>query len=334
MISCFILFLFAALRYMYGNDYPGYLSEYNKIQLGIASQFEEPLFAWLNRIIPSFYLLIAITSLFFVVVIYKLITKNVSRRYAWIGLMIFIVNPYLFLMNLSAIRQCLAMLLFVIAVPYGIKRRFVPYALLVCIGSMFHKTSILLLPIYFLLSSKPFRRRNVLLVLLGLMVMFRLFATNEIVLWIAQQFDDKNYIHYANNALQNSIRATLLTSIYLAYVLLNMNKLEGKKLVYAKLALVGYTMGVLAYQLSMFTRIQMYFDIFTIVAIPTILEQVNGEGKIYINHAKPQETIWKCINRYAFPACIFLIYFLRYYSFFTNSMWTSFFTYQTIFSAP
>lgn len=333
-MSFFILFLFAALRYMYGNDYSGYLYEYNKIHLGLRSGFEETLFVLLNKICPSFYMLIAVTSAVFVTVVYKMVIHNVSREYSWLSLFIFVVCPYLFLMNLSAIRQCLAIMAFVVAVPFGMKRKPIPYALLIVIAAMFHKSAILLLPVYFILGTKAFRRCTVLLVLLALAIMFRLSETNEIALWIARGFEDKNYIHYASNDLKNSLRATLLTSIYFAYVLLNMDKLEGKQLVYSKLTLVGYSMGILAFQLSLFTRVQMYFDIFTIVTIPTIMETVNRQGKIYVNLVSPQETIWKCVNKYVFPVLIVLIYFLRYYSFFTNPMWSSFVTYQTIFSAP
>lgn len=334
IMSFFILFLFSALRYMYGNDYPGYLSEFNKIKLGIRSLYSEQLFIYLNRISPSFFFMIAVISGVFVLTIYLLVTRNLSKRYAWLGLFIFVVSPYLFLMNLSAIRQCIAMLLFIAAIPYGMKRKPIPFCLLLFIGTQFHKSAFLLFPVYFILSPKPFRRRNVLLVLAALAIMFQLSATNDVALWIARQFDDSNYVHYASGELGNSLRATLLSGIYFVYVLLNMDKLEGKKLIYAKLALVSYSMSILAYQLSLFTRVQMYFDIFTIVAIPTIIERVNAEGKIYINRANPQETVWKCINKYVLPALIIAIYFLRYYSFFTNPMWSSFADYQTIFSAP
>lgn len=333
-VGFFVLFLFAALRYMYGNDYRNYLYEYNGIQLGWESQFEgEALFYVLNRLSPSFNFLIAVTSLIFVVAVYRLVGRNVSWRNAWISLFIFVISPYLFLMNLSAIRQCLAMVLFVVAVRYGMERKLIPYAFWVLTGALFHKSAVILLPVYFILQPKQFKRRYVLLVV-GVMAVLLWFTNlNEIALWGANLFDDKNYATYAENGLQNSLRATLLTGISFVYVLMNMEKLESRNLVYAKLSLIGYALGILAFRMSMFTRIQMYFDIFTIVTIPTIMETVNAEGKIYVNFANRQETVWKCINKYVLPTLIVLVYFLRYYSFFTNSSWEAFFTYRTIFSA-
>lgn len=329
----FVLFMFAALRYMYGNDYRGYLSEYNAIRQGWRSQFDdEVLFKLLNQISPSFYILIAITSLIFILAVYKLVKQNLSRRYAWMGLFIFAVCPYIFLVNLSSVRQCLAMVVFMAAVRYGMERKWLPYVLLIVISALFHKSAVILLPVYLILGGKQFKKWHAVIVLAGILLLTLLVDFNALIQRSVGWFKDANYIHYANSEQHNSLRATLLTGIYFAYVLLNMDKLEGKQLVYAKLSLIGYGVGILAFQVSMLTRIQMYFDIFTIITIPTIMETINAKGKIPVNLEKPQETVWRCVNKYVFPTLIIMVYFLRYYSFFTTPTWEAFYTYKTIFS--
>ena len=235
-------------------------------------------------------------------------------------------------MNLSAIRQCMAMVMFMAAVRYGMDRKLIPYVCLVIMGSLFHKSAIILLPVYLIFRNDQFKRRHMLLVLVLAVVLFWFTNLSEVAMQVAVWFEDNSYARYASNDMRNSLRATLLTGISFLYVFMNIGKLEGTKLAYAKLALVGYGMGILAFRLSMFTRIQMYFDIFTVVAIPTIMEAVNAEGKIRISFANPQQTVWRCINKYVLPTLIIMVYFLRYYSFFTNPMWRAFFTYQTIFS--
>lgn len=328
----FILFLFAALRYMYGSDYINYLNAYNMIQLGIDPPFDEELCIFLNRISPSFYLLIAASSAAFVWTVHKLLIRNVSRKYAWIGLFVFVISPYLFLMNLSAIRQCMAMVMFICAVRQGINRKFLPFAAWVIFGSMFHKTAIILLPVYFILDQRVFRRRHTLLIMTAIMSILIFVDVRAISRIAIVAFNEVNFLSYMEKDNGNSLRATIMTGIFFLYVLFNMEKLEGKKLVYAKLSLVGYGLGLMAVYLSMFTRLQMYFDIFSIVTIPSIMETVNSEGKIRIYLRKPQKTLWRCVNKYALPMLMVVIYFLRYYSFFTTPMWEAFFTYQTIFS--
>ena len=122
----------------------------------------------------------------------------------------------------------------------------------------------------------------------------------------------------------NSLRATVLTGVYFVYVAINLVHLKGYKLLCGKLYLIGLLFGMLAFYFSMITRLQMYFDIFSVVAIPAIMEH-------YIRNASGK---WrKLINLYLFPGLIFAIYLARYYTFFTNPMWESFNTYHTIFEA-
>ena len=66
-------------------------------------------------------------------------------------------------------------------------------------------------------------------------------------------------------------------------------------------------------------KTQLYFDLFCIVAFPRMLAQPHKGS-----------TLSQALLNWLLPGLIVLILLLRYYSFFTNPMWTSFFTYQTI----
>lgn len=329
----FLLFLFAALRHMYGSDYNAYYMNYQAIHRGWTDIFEgEPLYLLLNLIMPSFHWLIALTSLVFVMAIYYLITRNLPRNYVWLGLLIFIINPQLFLVNLSAMRQCLAMLLFIAAIPFAWKRKPIPYILLLLVGSLFHKSVLVLIPFYLFLSPKPVKTGKIIAVLAVVVVGLYMVDIVGVAKFAALLFDDRQYMHYATNEITNSLRATLLTSVYFIFVLFNLPKLEGKMLVFGKLYLVSTMLGVLAFRLSMLTRIQMYFEIFSVVVIPAILIELRKEGKAKVDPSRPVASVWGCINHYVLPILVFLIYGLRYYSFFTNPSWSKYFTdYRTIF---
>lgn len=330
-IAFFVLFSFAAMRYMYGNDYSSYLYHYNSIRTGWDSPFDgEYLYTLMNQTVPSFYLLIAITSLAFVVTVYILVKRNLEPDYAWLGLLIFVISPYLFLMNLSAIRQCMALVFFIAAVHFGIQRKPIRYGLLVIIGALFHKSAYVLLPVYLLLDDRRFKKRYVVLVVAMLFVLLWVVDISEIVTRAAQIFDDANYLYSAKSDMKNSLRATLLTSISFVYVLGNLPKLEGKALVYGKLYLISPVLGILAIRLSALTRIQMYFDIFAVVALPAIFCCVQQQEPIVVDHERKLKTLWDVANKYLLPLLILLVYLLRYYAFFTNPMWKPFWKYQTI----
>ena len=299
---------------------------------GVYNFSGEPLFNMLNHVVPSFFVLVAIISAVFVYIIYRLISGNLPSGYVWVGVFIFLFNPYLFLVNLSALRQCLAMCAFIIAVNAAYKKRFLLYVVLVAIGALCHKSAWVLLPVYFFINAKPVKKSHVAVIAAAILML--LFAVNiqAVVESVAVWFDSANYIYHATQGVTNTLRATLLTSIFLIYTLFNLPKLQGKALVYGKLCLVSCALGVLAFRLSMLTRIQMYFEMFSVVALPQIYIAVKNQGPVYADYRNAMGSLWHIINRYALPILIVVIYLLRYYSFFTNPMWESFVEYHTIFS--
>lgn len=329
--SFLLLTIVSSIRYMYGNDYRSYYIHFYNIKNGYESVFDsEILFTLLNKLLPSFHVLIIVTSVVFIYQIYKFMMDNLNQRQIWIGVFIFLINPYLYLVNLSAIRQCIAMCCFCVAVSYMLKRDVKRYLLFIIAAALFHKSAILLLPVYLLIGTKRIKKRYVVLIILGIWFLLSFPEFYSVIETILSLFDDLNYVRYMDEGLSNSLRATLLSSIYLVYVLFNLPKLEGKYVLYGKLYLISMILAVLAYRLSMVTRIQMYFDIFSIVVLPHLFYKNINNGYITIYFNNPLKTIWGVINQYILPALIIMIYFLRYYSFFTNPMWQSFVKYRTI----
>lgn len=325
-ILFFALFVFSAIRYDYGNDYASYLRWFNYIKSTGSNPFgEQILYTFLNKISPSFNFLLTIVSGFYLYTVYRLIKNNVSDNYIGVSFLIFLINPYLFLMNLSAIRQSIAIALFIIAVYFSKKRKIIPYIVLILLATLFHKSAIILLPFYFWANGKKVKKWHIIAILA--VIVFLFFTPdkfNDLITYFLEFFDDKTYNHYFSEGTGNSIRSTVLTAVYLIYLLLNIFKLDGKALVYTKLYVIALIFAVLAYKLSMLTRLQMYFDIFSVVSLPGIIEW---------NIKNNQKQISVLFNVYIFPLLILLIYILRYYSFFTNELWQSFATYQTILGA-
>ncbi len=326
-----ILFLFAALRYDYGNDYNNYHIHYLQIQAGDFSAYEsEPLFTALNQAVPHFYLLIALTSLLFLAGVWAFLCMALPEERRWMGLAIFVGNPYLFLMNLSAIRQSLAMVAFLGAVELGIRRKFLAYCLAIALAALLHKSAWLLLALYPVLSDrpvKPWECGAVCLVLAGVLLAVDL---RQLLLWVAWLFRDGNYVHYVASSGSNSLRATLLTGVFFLYTLYNLPRLEGRSLVYAKLYLLSTLLGILAYRLSVFTRMQMYFEIFALAALPAIASRNRALGPVWAEPDQPVTALVECGNRFVLPYLMGVIMMLDYYSFFTTARWEPFWQYQSI----
>ena len=331
-IAFALLFVFAAIRYMYGNDYKNYMTMFDMVHRGVSLNDGEPLFELLCKVMPSFYVLIAVTSGFFVFTIYRLITKNLPTNYVWIGMFLFVYNTNLFVLNLSSIRQCIAMCVFLHAVNMAYERKPLHYVLLVVVAAMFHKILWTMLPLYFLLTDKPVKNWQVIVILLGVATVVALADLQSLAQNVLSVFNDKNYMHYSNLGLHNSLRATILTTLFFFYILFNLRCLEGKMLVYGKLYLLSTVLGLFAYRMTMFGRLQMLFEIVSVVVLPVIMLKTRERGPIIINYKNVLLTVWECVNKFVLPWLLLVIIVLRYYSFFIAEIWEPFFHYDTIFS--
>jgi hypothetical protein len=310
-----ILLLFLAFRYNYGNDYMAYFSIHQALNAGQpAWGGSDILFKLINIIIPNFYIYIFVISLFYMFIIYYLIQNNLKLSDYWFSLLILLLNPYLFLIHLSSIRQTIAICVIVISVKFIIEKKLLYFLFTVLIAAGFHASAIIILPFYFLLNQSKIKMRWIIIYLVTIIILlvspiFELIASN-IMAYFPQ------YQHYLTSDSTSSLRSSIVTSIILFIVLLNINKMEGKEIIFGKLALVALALSILSYKLTMLARIGMYFDIYLIIALPVICRKIENT-----------------VLRYLVYAAIISIYFFRYISFFSNPMWQEYYsTYHTVFS--
>ena len=325
-----ILFLFSSLRYDYGNDYMSYYRSFNQIKSGADVTFGKEFgFELLNKIMPSFFLLICIVDAVFLAAIYLLIKNNVNSRYVFISVFILLFNPYLFLLSLSAIRQTIAMCLFILAVQYSYKRKIIPYCLLIIVAAFFHFSAILLLPFYFFANDKKISNKLMIFIIV-ILVLLLLSSTlfEGIVNRLLSVLNDKNYNYYYKQQNTNSLRSTLLFGLILVYLIINHNLLNGKCRMYTKLYIVGVICGILAYKIQMISRIEQYFDIFAVASIPMIIKENVEKDKL-----SSQKSFLRFLNVWVLPMSVLLIFGLRYISFFNASVWEKFHEYHWVFDA-
>jgi hypothetical protein len=309
------LFLFMSLRFNYGNDYMGYYNNHSLMNAGVSAWgTSDYLFYLLNVSIPNFFIFIAVISLFYLATVYHLIKTNLRVKDYWFAILILLINPYLFLVQLSSLRQTLAICLFIFAVNFAVKKKLILYIAFVVLASEMHSSALLLLPLYFIMNEKKFNKKWVTISLL-LMVILLFSPIFDMILNKAFEYFP-HYRFYYEQGNQNSVRATLISSVYFFVILFNLNKLKGKQIIYGKLSLIATGISILAIKVSMLTRIGMYFDIFLIITLPQLFREISDK-KI----------------RILLFALLITIYLLRYYSFFTNPLWESYKNYKTILGA-
>lgn len=175
-ISFFIIFLFTALRFNFGTDYEGYLESFNYIikshsirSINFNSFLFEPAWAVLNYIFKpiGFFGFIIVLSAFICYTYYFIIKKYVDPKYYWFAIFIYVFSFDIMWIQFSALRQALAIAIFIHSVKYlNEKRNPVIYILLNLLGASFHTSAYFMLPLV-IFSFKKIRNSK----LLGIIIL-------------------------------------------------------------------------------------------------------------------------------------------------------------------
>jgi hypothetical protein len=185
--------------------------------------------------------------------------------------------------------------------------------MMILVATGFHKSAIIMLPLYFFLNESKIKKKWLALLVAGTSVLVFTPVLN-IVLGFAFRFFPQ-YEVYVNFGQSSGLRTALISGVLFLIVIFNINKLEGRAMIYGKLALIAVAISMIAVKIVMIARVGMYFDIFLIVALPQILANMNLK-----------------VNREIVFCIIIAIYAMRYLSFFINPLWSPYYSnYQTIF---
>lgn len=158
IVTSLLLFAFiSGVRWDVGVDHQHYLANYRIAQnKGTEISEYEPGFSILTSWMAAigihyifYFALLAFLQIFFV---YRTF-KNERYLLPFIGLIVILGAQYLMWMN--GIRQMLAATIFLYSLQFAAERKPIHYIAIILISSLFHKSSIILLPLYFI-ATKDF----------------------------------------------------------------------------------------------------------------------------------------------------------------------------------
>lgn len=173
-----LIFLFMVVRYGYGNDYFNYfyLHDYYH-SYGIGKVDFEYLYKVINIVSSDFQFVIFSQSAIFIIAFFTLgRALKFSRCNLFLVSLLFFLNPYLYLIHLSALRQSMAVCSFVFFLSlFMMHRKYIFILLMLFVPALFHKASLIYLLVPFaLLFSGFFYKQKWYLKLLLIMSMFPL----------------------------------------------------------------------------------------------------------------------------------------------------------------
>ncbi|MEA5071060.1 MAG: EpsG family protein [Petrimonas sp.] len=326
-LSFVFIFLFLAFRYDFGNDYQGYLlrfgtyqSEKLNLELFKLDLFEPGwiILNWLFKDIGFFNMTILL-AFFNSLLYYHFIVKYVPSKYYWLAVFFYIFNNNLLLIQLSAMRQAVAIMLFILSIDFLNKKNIIKFIVCIVIASFFHYTAILLALIFFLVNfNKKIGNRGLLIVLLIYicLILGGKFLTPYLFGFISI-FSEK-YEFYQDKGVVNSGIGFIYYSFILILLLYNEKKQNREVRLIFKISILSILIMPLSLILDIMGRFTLYLTPATIVAYPNLI-------------SKMKNPLFKIII--VLIICTFTLF--QFYNFFNSTTYNEYFMdYKTIFSAP
>lgn len=326
-VSFTLIFLFLALRYNFGNDYETYLDSFIEInrnhQIGYydnsSHRFEIGwlYLNWLFRPL-GFFVMTAVLALFNCVAYYCFIKKYVPVRYYWLAIFIYIFYPEFMLIHSSAMRQSIAIILFIFSLDYLYKKDAIRYFLCIGLASLFHVSALILLPVYLLgiFNRRIYTVLGVIFVsIYVLVILFAQSLSPYVILFIDNYFE--KYAGFQDAGVVDSGLGFLyfaVMSILAVYFVRLQNK---ETALVFMISIISSMLIPLNQIIGLIGRVGMYFAPATIITYSIILVDLKNP-----------------ISKTIYVTLILTATTYRFFQFFYSETYKDFIIYQTIFSAP
>ena len=274
-----ILFIVVGSRQFYvGTDTPMYLSLFEKCSqykwhiFGMTSYFEKG-YLFINIILSYLFtnksIFLYLFSFIFNFSIYKFI-KNNSNNY-FLSSFMYIGLLYVYL-SMTMYRQFCALILVLLAYKYLKKEKIIPFLLFVFMATLFHSTAWIGL---LLLAAKKLKLNYKSIIILSIAAIISYIYIGSVANFVTNLIGRTNY--YTNRIGSNNMANILYTFVYFSMFLFSYFSTKRKKeenkesQVYINIMFFATLVNFIAINMDIFSRASIYFNIFSIIAVPNIL---------------------------------------------------------------
>lgn len=307
-----ILFLMMALRFDIGNDYRQYTQTAHEAYVG-GYVVTEAGFNWLVRLLywlagGEYYELVFAVFAFVTLLFFF---KAFARQSASFSQTFFLFMTLgLYFQTFNTVRYYLALSIALFSMKYVLEKDSLKFVFWIGIAALFHKSVLLVLPVYWI-ASFAWKRWQI---VAGLLASAACFLGKSIVLKIALVLypSYKNTIYLeGGGSLTSTLRTLAVLALYVWFVygywhtceerVLNEQKWYRELRFYGQLNLLALVTGTFFSFLPVVTRISYYFGVSQLFMIPLILQNIK------------ERKIRRRMTAMIFAACIlyFVIFLLQ-----------------------
>lgn len=273
LFSFLSIFLLSALRVDVGIDYPSYASWFDNLYT-FESAYFEPGFTTMIQIIQYFTLdsqwLFIVSSAITLSFIF-ISAKKYSPMFA---LSIFLFCTMGFLSHsLNLTRQFIAISIVLFAYGYIVDKKLLKYLTTVMVASLFHKTALIMLPVYFFLRMRPSKFVWLTVAVIAtLLTAFKSQVISFVVENFYPQYYDKAFVGEAIGSSYYMIVSVALIGSILYFI--QQKRLDLKVVrdrIIVNLVLTVALLHVVLNWVPLSNRVSLYFDILLILIIPQLV---------------------------------------------------------------
>lgn len=323
--SYLIIFIYLSLRGDFAGDYYSYEDIYNLsniISVNDELSFTENIelgYIILNKILPSYRAVIIFLSAFTCFTYFTLFRKYIIPKYYFLGFILMaFCGGFMLFFQMSSLRNAITINILSLSIPYILDRKLVLFIILMIVGSLFHKTILIFMPItYFISNPNEFTYKGKLIWFIcavAIAFLSKLTIINSIAPLINLYFN--KYSVYTMGAEDSSSSSTIILYVYV-FVTLILTLLISKdvKLRHENIIVKNSLLFILALLLGALNfRMSHYFAPFFILSILIVLARVKNN-----------------LLKYTY-IMINVIYLTYSYYIFTKDQFFSYSSYYTMFS--
>lgn len=242
------------------------------------------------RIEPGYSLLNYFVSLFtgdvhvfmlFVSILSVGLTAILLYKYSpipWLGMFIFASFGF-FGNTLSFLRQSIAISIFLFSVHYLKNKKFLPYLLIILLACTFHKSMIIMIPVYFIAHIKVnWKSLTTYAGLTALIMIFSWPLFHFITKYVYQYYATKQGLYYMMGRDWQTAAIPVITMVTILIVKDFILKRDPKNVVLINFSVYSGLLYIMTCQHFLFQRFGMMFFTSAILIIPELLASVGTES--------------------------------------------------------
>ena len=274
-----LLALISAGRYYVGNDYGEYVEIFHKISLQRSVSSESgfnnivrliQLLCGEDRFIPIFAVFSFATIAFFL--------KAIREQSDWFGygFFLFMASGY-YLSSLNTLRYYFALAIAVYSVKHILKGEYFTFIFWILFASFFHKTVLVVIPVY-LFAARPWKKWDWSLIGLGCLSMVLFQDLFRKIIFAIYPFYENSVFDTGETSYLNIVKGVgiLLFSIYFYKKAVVPRK---DNMLYFQLNIAAILLYLFASFIPEVSRIAYYFNFYQIFLITNILASIEWEHK-------------------------------------------------------